>query len=206
MLTVLICDLRNSALNVALGQLIIAGAVCVPRKKTFYYKKTNKHGKVGFGTGFSPQTGVQDIQTNSLEPRGLVLHSKQREGKQKCLGIAVLREEVMLGVVATSPTSLWGNLVNWLTNKIIPNICSKFYTSRNFRYQRFHSFISSVVFATPHLVAKKLSWSACTTPSAITWVQQPLEPSSLQCLGHNPCWAGASGSVSGVNNMCFPWK
>lgn len=106
MLTVLICDLRNSALNVALGQLIIAGAVCVPRKKTFYYKKTNKHGKVGFGTGFSPQTGVQDIQTNSLEPRGLVLHSKQREGKQKCLGIAVLREEVMLGVVATSPTSL----------------------------------------------------------------------------------------------------
>lgn len=31
MLTVLICDLRNSALNVALGQLIIAGAVCVPR-------------------------------------------------------------------------------------------------------------------------------------------------------------------------------
>lgn len=35
MLTVLICDLRNSALNVALGQLIIAGAVCVPRKNTF---------------------------------------------------------------------------------------------------------------------------------------------------------------------------
>ena len=100
--------------------------LCPSLLKTFYYKKTNKHGKKWVSEKvFSPQTGVQDIETLSLESRGLVLHSKQREGKQKCLGIAVLREEVMQGVVATSPMSLWGNLVNWLTNKIIPNICSK---------------------------------------------------------------------------------